>query len=454
MRTGPRAGSLDTDDASMSSTNVEKQESFVHTFRHCWPLLFALLFLGGTSFGVATMVKTFEIDPIYGNWTMAQYRQDATLGEGCRAVDHEVPWRELKRKLLRCRRGQYYDPMHNDCAECPADSPDDKVFAVFWETQSNCQNLVGNPHTRFLTHIMWSFVEPGEDGTVPSEFQYWSQEHIKDCILQLRMYEICIHDVRCIKNMVAIGGVTARERFLELKDPANLERFKHSYTLKCDVVVVVAYVRFGFDGIDIDDETGNMKGTHQDWLTHHGPVVVNYLQALRDGLDAIQRPDEPRYLLTWDEFPSAWDPPDPANEHYTGCISFHEDYDGWHRCYEPRISALVDMVNVMFYNIDSGDVRIASWVYELVLKDTLPVKAAAVIPKNKIVVDACSGQGCVSDQPIGQEVYNAGNGSAFYRGTMLWSATIDILLENLSSISRMGRAGNYGVKMPFRGKFT
>ncbi|RHY01880.1 hypothetical protein DYB25_011493 [Aphanomyces astaci] len=269
--------------------------------------------------------------------------------------------------------------MHNDCAECPADSPDDKVFAVFWETQSNCQNLVGNPHTRFLTHIMWSFVEPGEDGTVPSEFQYWSQEHIKDCILQLRMYEICIHDV---------------------------------YTLKCDVVVVVAYVRFGFDGIDIDDETGNMKGTHQDWLTHHGPVVVNYLQALRDGLDAIQRPDEPRYLLTWDEFPSAWDPPDPTNEHYTGCISFHEDYDGWHRCYEPRISALVDMVNVMFYNIDSGD-----WVYELVLKDTLPVKAAAVIPKNKIVVGACSGQGCVSDQPIGQEVYNAGNGSAFYRGS-------------------------------------
>ncbi|RHZ27617.1 hypothetical protein DYB37_012748 [Aphanomyces astaci] len=287
---------------------------------------------------------------------------------------------------------------------------------------------------------MWSFVEPGEDGTVPSEFQYWSQDHIKDCILQLRMYEICMNDVlsfscigdkygrRCIKNLVAIGGATARERFLELKDPANLERFKHS-----SMKVVQ---EFGFDGIDVDDETGNMRGTHQDWLTHHGPVVVNYLQALRDGLDAIQRPDEPRYLLTWDEFPSAWDPPNPTNQGYAGCTHFHENVDGWHRCYEPRISALVDMVNV------------------IVLKDTLPVKAAAVIPKNKLVIGACSGMGCVLDQPIGQEVYNAGNGSAFYRGAMLWSATIDVLFENSSSISRMGRAGNYGVKMPFRGKFT
>ncbi|ETW09737.1 hypothetical protein H310_00226 [Aphanomyces invadans] len=415
--------------ARLSVAVHENDEPFVHTFRHIWPLVFAFVFLGGTSFGISVVVKKYEIDPLYGNWTMAQYKEDTVLGERCQAVDHDMPWRELKRKLLGCRRGQYYDPLHDDCAECPAESPNDKVFSVFWETQSNCQHLVANPNTRFVTHVMWSFVEPAEDGAVPLQFQYWSQEHIKDCILQLRM--------RCIKNLVAIGGASARERFLGLKDPANLKRFKES-SMK-------VIKEFGFDGIDVDDETGNMRGTHQDWLKYHGPVAVSYLQALRQGLDEIQQPTEPRYILSWDEFPSSWDPPNATNKDYPGCIIHEEGQDGWHRCYDPRITDFVDMVNVMFYNINGGN-----WVYEVVMKDTLPMKATKVIPTNKLILGACSGMGCVLEQPAGQEVFNAGNGSAYYKGTMLWSGTIDILFENSSCMSRMGRAGNYGVKMPFR----
>ncbi|RQM24594.1 hypothetical protein B5M09_005737 [Aphanomyces astaci] len=249
--------------------------------------------------------------------------------------------------------------MYDDCHACPAAAPDDKIFAVFWETQNDCTRLVEDLSTRYVTHVMWSFAEPLEDGTINTKLQFWDDDHIRDCIGQLRMFV----------NILS-GGV---------------------------------------------------------------------------GLDAVQHPDEPRYLLSWDEFPYAWDPPQPDNANYVGCIRYTEGEDGWHRCYEPRISNLVDFVNVMFYNINGGD-----GVYRAVIEDTLPNKAAAVIPKNKIVVGACCGMGCVTLQPPGQEVFNAGNGSAYYKGTMLWSSTIDILYENSSSTNRMGRAGNYGVKMPFR----
>ncbi|RHY16463.1 hypothetical protein DYB25_001073 [Aphanomyces astaci] len=319
--------------------NIPKHDGEVAALKpsivHCWPLLFGpVLYVAGAGIGVSKLVKAGWIDPEYGNATYAQYREDSVLGESCRGVDHAVPWRELKRKLKRCRR-------HD---------------------------------TRYVTHVMWSFAEPLEDGTINTKLQFWDDDHIRDCIGQLRMFV----------NILS-GGV---------------------------------------------------------------------------GLDAVQHPDEPRYLLSWDEFPYAWDPPQPDNANYKGCIRYTEGEDGWHRCYEPRISNLVDFVNVMFYNINGGEVRLydqhcslvcmVQGVYRAVIEDTLPNKAAAVIPKNKIVVGACCGMGCVTLQPPGQEVFNAGNGSAYYKGTMLWSSTIDILYENSSSTNRMGRAGNYGVKMPFR----
>ncbi|RHY01063.1 hypothetical protein DYB36_012839 [Aphanomyces astaci] len=323
--------------------NIPKHDGEVAALKpsivHCWPLLFGpVLYVAGAGFGVSKLVKAGWIDPEYGNATYAQYREDSVLGESCRGVDHAVPWRELKRKLKRCRR-------HD---------------------------------TRYVTHVMWSFAEPLEDGTINTKLQFWDDDHIRDCIGQLRMF-----------------------------------------------VNILSFVRSG--GV---------------------------------GLDAVQHPDEPRYLLSWDEFPYAWDPPQPDNANYKGCIRYTEGEDGWHRCYEPRISNLVDFVNVMFYNINGGEVRLydqhcslvcmVQGVYRAVIEDTLPNKAAAVIPKNKIVVGACCGMGCVTLQPPGQEVFNAGNGSAYYKGTMLWSSTIDILYENSSSTNRMGRAGNYGVKMPFR----
>ncbi|KAF0685780.1 Aste57867_22388 [Aphanomyces stellatus] len=421
-----------TDFADKKPVEVD-DGAFVGSYRHMWPVLLAVGFLCSVSWGIGTIVKAYVVDPSYGNWTLAQYKEANIVGERCPAVDHASKWKQLKRKLLQCRRGQYYDPMHDDCYACPAATPNDRVFSVFWETQSDCTHLVKNEHSRYVTHVIWSFLEPLDDGTIPNQFQFWSQEHIKDCMLQLRM--------RCIKNMVAIGGASARKQFLTLNDPGNLARFKQS---ALDILL-----EFGLDGIDVDDETGNMIGTHQNWTKYHAPVVVNYLQALRNGMDKMQKPDEPRYILSWDEFPFAWDEPHPERTTYPGCIMFEENQDGWHRCYEPKISNIVEVVNVMMYNVNGGD-----WVYEEIMTKTLPLYASRWVPPHKLILGACSGVGCVLSQPRGQEVFHAGNGSAYYGGTMLWSGTIDILYENSSCLGRMGRAGNYGVKMPFRATNT
>ncbi|RHY34573.1 hypothetical protein DYB32_000847 [Aphanomyces invadans] len=171
--------------------------------------------------------------------------------------------------------------------------------------------------TRYVTHVIWSFAEPLEDGTIKTKLQFWDDEHIRDCIGQLRM--------RCIKSMIAVGGASFRERFLGLKKPENLARFKAS-AIKLVQLYPTCFKRYH----------GQMNGP---------------------GLDTAQRPGEPRYLLSWDEFPYAWDPPKPDDSNYKGCIRYTEGEDGWHRCFEPRISSIVDFVNVMFYNINGGDVR-------------------------------------------------------------------------------------------------
>jgi hypothetical protein len=54
------------------------------------------------------MVKVNWIDPNYANATISQYREENILGETCKAIEKPIPWRELNRKLKRCRRDQYY----------------------------------------------------------------------------------------------------------------------------------------------------------------------------------------------------------------------------------------------------------------------------------------------------------------------------------------------------------
>ncbi|EQC25031.1 hypothetical protein SDRG_17078 [Saprolegnia diclina VS20] len=307
-----------------------EEKRFEATYRHAWPLLLGLAMLAGVSYGFAGLVQTYCLDePLHSS----AYAEENVLGESCLAVHHEIPWRELERKVRKCHRHEYYDPMHDDCQTCPAATPNDRVFAVFWETQKDCAMLVNDPSTRYVTHVYWAFATVDEKGNVAQSLQYWDDAAIMHCMAQLRM--------RCIKQLVSIGGADSRHSFFSLQEPKALGRFLQS---SIDVVK-----KFDFDGIDMDDETGNSHEARNDWLKNQSPTVLKYLAGLRDGMEAIRKPTEPKYLLTWDEFPTSYDQPAPG---YAGCSQVYEG--GWRRCIPNEIKDLVDWVNIMYYNMPSN----------------------------------------------------------------------------------------------------
>ncbi|OQR84499.1 hypothetical protein ACHHYP_13297 [Achlya hypogyna] len=400
---------------------LEDPAPFKPSLRHAWPIIPGAAILAAVAYLVAIIVTDNCIDKKISEVT---YRDNNILGEQCRAIEREVPWHELSRKLRRCRRHEYYDPLHDDCQKCPAATPNDRVFAVFWESQKDCSRLVEEVNTKYVTHVYWAFATLSPTGAVSQSLQYWNDTAIMNCMSELRM--------RCIKQLISIGGAESRDSFFALRDEKALDLFA-----KTSISVVK---KFDFDGIDMDDESGNQPQAQFKWKETQAPVVFKYLTALRKGLDEIQVPDEPRYLLTWDEFPTSLDGPD---EGYTGCSLVTDG--GWFRCYDKKITPLLDWVNIMLYNIAAGD------GYAKMMNRRIPLYWVPAIGADKLLIGACSSLGCVEPvPPPGQSYRNAYNGSVLYKGSMLWSATNDVLYDNGQTMKTMGQAGNYGVRMPFR----
>ncbi|OQS02511.1 hypothetical protein THRCLA_05121 [Thraustotheca clavata] len=408
------------------SFSMLEEVPFRPTYRHAWPLIPGLGMFAAVAYLVGLIVQNNENVGL----NHEQYIDQNILAEQCPSVAYPVPWKELNRKLHDCRRHEYYDPLHDICGVCPKPEPTDRVFAVYWESQKDCARLVEEINTRYITHVYWAFATVNTNGEVSQSLQYWDDTAVMNCMATLRM--------RCIKQLVSIGGADCRNNFYSLKEPEAMTRF-------IDGALSIVK-RFDFDGIDIDDETGNQKQANWDWNKNQGPTVISYLTKLRQSLDSMQKPDEPRYLLTWDEFPSSFD---HAIGGYAGC-SFSavnagpNGDDGWHRCFSAGITPLVDWVNIMLYNLPSaGD-------YSDTMNNRIPNWWVPTIPTNKLVIGACSGLGCVEPLPPSNQMYNAAyNGSVLYKGCMLWSATFDILYESANALKVMGSAGNYGVKMPF-----
>ncbi|OQS03505.1 hypothetical protein THRCLA_04190 [Thraustotheca clavata] len=400
---------------------LEDSTEFKPTLRHAWPIL-----PGGALFALWCYIVSILVQDNYVDQTMSAetYKVNNILGEQCPAVNHEIPWRELHRKVNNCKRHEYYDPVHNDCSPCPATTPNDRVFAVFWETQKDCARLVQEVSTKYVTHVYWAFATVNPDGSVSQSLQYWDDQAVLNCMAELRM--------RCIKQMVSIGGADSRNSFYALKDDKGMELFTST--------ALSVVKKFDFDGIDMDDETGNQPQANFKWADNQAPVVLKYLTNLRKGMDAMQKPDEPRYLLTWDEFPTSLD----GSEYgYAGCSLVSDG--GWFRCYDKRFTPLLDWVNIMYYNIASME------GYAAMMNRRIPQNWVPAIGADKIILGACSSLGCVEPvPPEGQAYRNAYNGSVLYKGTMLWSATNDILFDDGQTMKTMGEAGNYGVRMPFR----
>jgi len=92
-------------------------------------------------YGGWKLVEVGWIEPSRGNLTEAEYILQNILGERCDSIGGAVPWKQLRRNIMKCKRHEYYDPLHDDCALCPVRKETDKVFAVYWETHKDCMRV-------------------------------------------------------------------------------------------------------------------------------------------------------------------------------------------------------------------------------------------------------------------------------------------------------------------------
>ncbi len=136
---------------------------------------------------------------------------------------------------------------------------------------------------------------------------------------------------KCVRQFISIGGATMRENFIFLNTSQKIAKFGST--------AANLVKKFDLDGVDIDDGSGNLLAGGN-WLKNAGPNTVAYLKAIRSALNAIQKPNEPPYKLTWDEFPYSVN---------SNCDSPGGDYQ---RCFDPEIAKVVDEVTLMVYNLE------------------------------------------------------------------------------------------------------
>ncbi|EQC39589.1 hypothetical protein SDRG_03023 [Saprolegnia diclina VS20] len=301
----------------------------------------------------------------------------------------------------------------NSCVSCPAPK---KTFGVFWESQVDCSSFASSSAAAYVTHIYWSFaLIDAASGTVSSSFQ-GSDATLKACLAQTR--------AKCIKNYISIGGATMRQTFVALNSTAQIATFAST--------AAQVVQKFGFDGVDIDDESGNLLAAG-DWKANVAPSVVAYLTALKTQLGSLPRAaTEPAYQITWDEFPTSLNP---------DCNTPTGDFQ---RCFDPRIAGIVDHVNLMMYNAAS------STDYDTYLTTTTPTLWTKTVNPMQIILGGCVGPvgtlgGCAfGAAPTSTQLSAyASQGAAQYGGAMLWTASADMTTNQGATLVAMGKAGGY-----------
>ncbi|RHY91664.1 hypothetical protein DYB35_006614 [Aphanomyces astaci] len=272
------------------------------------------------------------------------FATDTTTANGPNAASNNTTKPTSVNGTVVCNtRGMYLD--NNKCRVCPQPN---KTFSVFWQSHTDgCLDFIKTKAFQYITHVYWGFA--------------------------------------LINNQTGAVSQTFQGNDVTLLECAN------------------AMKQFGFDGIDIDDESGNLM-TGGDWKANAGSHVESYLLAIRKSLDAVERkPNERAYGLTWDEFPTSLD------------VS----------CNNPK-----------------GDFQ----QYDVLLKSTIPSVWAAAVPPSKIVLGGCVGKpgdegACAfgASPTIPQLQQYASDGYTKYGGTMLWTGSADYELNRGTTIETMGK---------------
>ncbi|ETM40754.1 hypothetical protein L914_13407 [Phytophthora nicotianae] len=190
-------------------------------------------------------------------------------------------------------------------SSCSPVAAKDRTVA-FWQSEvAGCDSVPDG-----VTHIVFGFALVS-DGVIVPTFQS-SDATISECVEKL-------HE-RCILAMGSIGGSTNNE---------NMSAVRNS-TLFAESAVVLM-TKFGFDGLDLDDETVGAEFS--------ADRMVGMLKATREALDAAGSTSA---LLTYDAY------------FYEGDTSVCSAADraAYSRCFPSEVLDYVDWVNIMAYNVN------------------------------------------------------------------------------------------------------
>ncbi|OQS00780.1 hypothetical protein ACHHYP_02704 [Achlya hypogyna] len=394
---------------------------------HWWPLPIALFAISTLLYAGSFSYEQGWLDKFTGNLTRIQFHDPDVLQGGCMAINHKMTWRELRNKASKCARGSYFDPLHNDCYQCSAPMPQDRIFALYWNAETECRDLLLQPDLRFASHVLWTGAKldttTGEivKPTLPADAM-----HVSRCMMEMRS--------RCIKQIAVIGGPGVSFA-TALNSDAKVDAFVAS--------VVQHVTKFKLDGVHIADVGGNDATNGGDWKSNYSPLAVKYMKALRKAFDALTVPNVPALTLSWEEVASAFDATTTSAAGYKGCKQMSDD-TGVYRCFNADIAASADFISFQVFGRHQS----------VELKSLMASKPwAEAVPATKLVINTCSAPSpFCRGAPLAQNdlVSVAKACSDLYKGVGLASGTEDVVKNHGASVTAMGPMGAYGVLLPQR----
>ncbi|GMF33914.1 unnamed protein product [Phytophthora fragariaefolia] len=267
-------------------------------------------------------------------------------------------------------------------SSCPPVAAQDRTVA-FWQSEvAGCDTVPDG-----VTHVVFGFALVA-DGVVVPTFQS-TDDNISQCVEQLH--------ARCILAMASIGGSTNNQNISEV---ANATLFAESATTLVS--------KFGFDGIDLDDETVGAEFS--------ADRTVGMLKATREALDAMGRTPT---LLTYDAY------------FYEGDASVcsAEETAAYSRCFPTGALDYIDWVNIMAYNVNLDNDTAAS-IYAAAVDTTFAAWGSQLGGNFSLAtIGLCVGGGCAYGPGPNTTVISQWEAFARqdgYGGMMIYAASAEV----------------------------